>query len=275
VPQSSALSDSEYRPFLGRYCEDEIYYSYYLPGTNTLTCMQGNPVDGFLNASQVLDDPHLYDGISLMLRPSQDPDSSSIIWGYRGSTMSYGASSIGEYRALLPEAEPLWGGTRDNPWAQLPENFGRSLAVAPYFDYAQFGDGELNSDGGEIALYCSSGHVAGPLRYLTETSGLPDWQQLPLGSQALNNNDYRYTVAGGQAQGETAVGVANSIAGGDLYLEWSDYGKWEALPPPPPDKNYGSDRFMSQAQLCVGRDGRWHLIYKDIRHDALYIRSTL
>ena len=81
--------------------------------------------------------------------------------------------------------------------------------------------------------------------------------------------DGRRTVSTCMAYGVTAVTLLASIDGKDAYFEWSNYGEWEKLSLPP------NMRKMGGPELLIGRDGRWHIIYKNYETDQIFCRSTL
>jgi hypothetical protein len=110
------------------------------------------------------------------------------------------------------------------------------------------------------------------VRFTPTTSNVGEYAELPL-PRAAPGYDGRRTVSALTTPGLTAAALVCSLAG-QQYLEWSNFGAWEQLPLPGPDVNYGSDRAMNQAELFLGHDGRWHIIYHDYDTDSIFIRST-
>jgi hypothetical protein len=76
------------------------------------------------------------------------------------------------------------------------------------------------------------------------------------------------TVTACQAWGVTAVGLMDQFSGEFARLEWSNYGNFEELPLPLDMQHTGMH------ELLVGDDGRWHLLYRDIRNGRIYVIST-
>ena len=143
--------------------------------------------------------------------------------------------------------------------------FGRNVAVGEYMsNYAPSG----------IALWCSNGTTTAPARWTPTMSHEGEITELPTNPQ-LPGYDLRRTVSAMTTDDVTAAALLCDLSGQDRYLEWSNYGDWEALPLPGPDVNYGSDRHMNHPVLFCGADGRWHIIYRDYDVDAVFIRSTL
>ncbi|MBN2081344.1 hypothetical protein JW859_03960 [bacterium] len=81
--------------------------------------------------------------------------------------------------------------------------------------------------------------------------------------------EVRRTVSSEITWGVSAVTLMADLWGDDVLFEWSNFGDWEELQLPD-----GMD-YMSKPELVVGRDGRWHIIYRNYCTDQIMCRSTL
>ena len=80
---------------------------------------------------------------------------------------------------------------------------------------------------------------------------------------------FQQTVSAAEAWGITEVGLVDQFSGPYAELDWDDYGEFEMLPLPPID--FANTNMHEQV---VGNDGRWHILYRDMRDGGIYVIST-
>ena len=83
------------------------------------------------------------------------------------------------------------------------------------------------------------------------------------------SRENRRSVSAGYAWGGSAVGLIASYDGEDVWFEWDNFGDWEDLPVPT-----GLEH-ASQPELIVGRDGRWHIVYRHLFTGQIHCLSSL
>ena len=81
-------------------------------------------------------------------------------------------------------------------------------------------------------------------------------------------HDMRRTVTAGTGAGATAIGIVSAIDGSGNYMEWGNYGEWEELPVPRDLKT------ATLPELLIGRDGNWHIIFRNWKSDRVLCLST-
>lgn len=119
----------------------------------------------------------------------------------------------------------------------------------------------------EYVCWSAQGQTFYPLRYWADAySGL---NQAELGMLCEPwQTDLHRTASAITASGATAVALLASCDGKDAYMEWSNYGEWERLDLPE------ALQYACGPELLFGRDGRWHILYKDWRTDSVMCLST-
>ena len=86
--------------------------------------------------------------------------------------------------------------------------------------------------------------------------------------------DVRRTVSMAHTWGGAALALECDLFGLDPVFQWSNYDDWERLPMPE-GLRPGNGGHMSKAELIIGTDGRWHIVYHDYYTDHIMVRSTL
>lgn len=195
------------------------------------------------------------------------------------------SGGIGSYWGLLDGGGLLgpsggyvhWSEDGNNSWVFPPNGndpyceltqlavYGRSFAGARYaLSPTLFGLPNTH------VFYTTTGDTLMPQRYV-----YPDQNgqhvsvigALPASRNEIFSRELRRSVSAYPAWGRTAVAVISGYDGAEQYMEWSNFGEFEALPLPAIGKaNYTC--------IVVGQDGRWHLIYHDTATDAIMSRST-
>lgn len=85
----------------------------------------------------------------------------------------------------------------------------------------------------------------------------------------VQTREQRRSISAGYAWGGSAVALIASYDGQDAWFEWDNFGDWENLPVP------SSLESMSLPELIVGRDGRWHIVYRHLFSGQILCLSTL
>jgi hypothetical protein len=116
--------------------------------------------------------------------------------------------------------------------------------------------------------YVAYGPELVPVRINLNLFDNVEMQNLPFRNVLFEPADIRRTVSVMEANGQTAVGFVTDNSGDERYLEWSNFGDWEQLPVP-------HAGLLSQGELALGPDGRWHLFFRDIITDEIKVISTL
>lgn len=243
-----------YRPFFAAFNPSSINWFSYEPGTMTMHHVIGNEIGGYADFPGVLNDFPVWDGVAniLAFRPS--------VFAEAGNA-AIDESPIGLYAidnssdVVQPDFDAI-----ANSLLSAPEDFlnspfarGRVLGTASYLS---------NTTGLIAAAYWGAfGDAFWPVRYVAQFPHTPELSELPWNTD-LFGTDLRRTVSVKDAHGFTAVALLASFDGSDTYCEWSNFGDWEQLPLP-------AIPHMSGPELLVGRDGRWHIIYKDYRTDQI------
>jgi len=224
---------------------------------HTIHYYEGNADDGFIDFAVELEDYPIWTGSYLNSTIALDAQIVAVAGGATADDASVGTFEL--YGAeLTPWIEQFM--TYPLNFFVTREAWGRNIAGSQYIE---------NSLGLVSQVqWLSHGTFHHPLRYETKYPlvGDPETTQLPLYSDYFAV-DGRRTVSAATAWGPSAVGLIASLDGRESYIEWSNFGDWEELKLP--DLEY-----MTMPELIVGRDGRWHIVYKNYLTDQMMCRST-
>lgn len=124
-----------------------------------------------------------------------------------------------------------------------------AMSVSPYFPM--------------LVFWAADDRNGAPIRYIS--GGIDNgMQELPISAPLLDfwRRDLRRTMSAATAYGPTAVAITQHLDGQRAYMEWSAFGAFEQLPVP--NLNGGV-----RPSLCVGADGRWHLLVHDPVNDSI------
>lgn len=267
ISVSAQPSQSDYRPILAHGRPRAIVsWAGFNDATLEWTGVEGDQTNGY----DVTTEPFLgglaWSGTALLTREYNPPGSRADYFVLSSDpAFTYISSSLNGFGGLTSGGVRILATLRDYKEMFDSYLFGRNMAAAEYVS---------SFAAGGIAVWCSNGTMIAPARYTPTVSHQGMITELPT-DPSLPGYDLRRTVAAMTTPDVTAVGLVCDLSGQDQYLEWSNYGEWEALPLPGPDANYASDRYMNNAQIFCGFDGRWHIIYRNYDIDAVFIRSTL
>lgn len=265
---ASAASQSAYRPFLAHGAPSTVVnWVSFDETTAKWTAWQGNETINYTSDTQPFAGLGAYNGTGVIYSSANPPGDSSFyyvlkndpVFGYRGS-------SLGVYSGLSDVDNTALYALRGNDYLFDDYVFGRNLASAEFTN--------LVIGSTDTAIWISNGTLIPAARYTPNLEKLNELTNLPT-AYGAPGTDARRTVSAITTPGGTAVGLVCDLSGHDRYMEWSNFGNWEQLPLPPLDQAYNSDATMNQAELFIGHDGRWHIIYHEYDTDSIFVRSTL
>jgi hypothetical protein len=252
-----------YRPCLSdQPLQDVIHWAVYIQPTGNLRFALGSQAQ-----------PFTFNAVA----PTQSP-----VWD--GTINNSGYLSSGDYIEVFA----LAGGTSPNggDWGFFGLNNGDFKFEINTSGFA--GDPQLwgrtvdscvyESKAGTIRAYwIALGGIAGDSLILEE--GDRSWPRTVFVTHdydlgILYTEDFRRTVSMSHTWGGTALALECDFFGHDAVFQWSNYGDWERLPMPA-GLRPGDGGYMSKAELIIGTDGRWHIVYHDYLTDAIMVRSTL
>jgi hypothetical protein len=127
--------------------------------------------------------------------------------------------------------------------------------------------------GSAAVHFAAFGESGKPVRYTRGVYGTDEVDEIdwPFDPLAAQYEDVRRTVSVDLAGGRTALALIMSLDGRTRRLEWSAFGDFEELPLPP---GFAAVDAMA-GQVVVGRDGRWHIIYRERRTGNVMSWSTV
>jgi hypothetical protein len=240
-----------------------IRWSMWEDSVGTMHFMQGNEIGGYADtlvlladgpvwtgATQNINDASLGEPASWVLADGTAPDDANL------GVIGWGSESMEQLYNPVP-GEPY-------DFLNAPEAWGRTLAVSAYIDIAYALPIEV--------YWATHSSLYAPVRLEHSILWGITVEELPYNHQTMYSpiaNEGRRTVSAAMSWGVTAVGLMVDYNGSHPYMEWSNFGDWETLPPPE------GRQPMCGPELVVGRDGRWHIIYKDPLTDRVMCRSTL
>lgn len=264
---ASAVSQAGYRPFLAHGLPSTIVsWVAFDDITTTWTAWQGNEGSGYASATNAFDGLGAYSGTGIIESETSLPGVSTAYYVLKADpVLGYGSSDLGLFEGLNDVNNTVLYALRGYDFIHDNYVFGRNLASAEFIG---------STLGGGTAVWIANGTTIPAARYTPNLTLKDEINDLPT-TFGAPDTDGRRTVSALTTPGGTAVALVCDLSGKDRYMEWSNFGQWEQVPLPPPDINYGSDATMNQAELFVGQDGRWHMIYRDYDTDSIFVRSTL
>ena len=259
--RSAFPANSQHRPFLSTLPLSDTTWCAYETGTSTMHYVDAAEPAYVDNPEVMLENP-IWEGVIssgiedywFCLVSGAAPSDGYISWSLLGAD-----DVVPLYEPAIPPLAELY---------DSPATWGRTLATT--LAYGTF------PGIAEQSVFITRGRLFNPVKYVAPLYTPPDMQDMIVGHDvslftldSLFNEELRHTVSCGFGFSATGIVLLNSVDCSRTYFAWSNYTDWEELPLP------AAAEHMFSPQLLVGRDGRWHLIYKNWETDQMLSLSTL